>query len=346
MLVMRDIVGGLVFTRRAVGGAKEMVRAEIGGRDALADRIATAQNAFFVPGTPIARGPVAGTEAAIRRADRAGLRRLYQRSYVPGRATLVIVGDADPAAVEAEIVARFSDWAGGAAEVAPAPAPIRIDRGVEARLFVDRKAATAVTIAAVAPLGGTDAARRRDALYLEHLASEMLSRRLQRIAAGKNATFTSASSAIYDHFATARLSTVEAAARGADWRGALRLAALELRRAVEQGFSQAELDEQLAASRGGADKAEEAPTIRTLADAIVDAVGRGLVFTVPGDGAAHAAYLARVQLAELNAAFRSAWTSPARLVFVSHARRVPGGEQAILAAWREAAKVDLGPSPP
>lgn len=345
MLVMRDIASRLLFTRKALGGAKEKVRAEIAGRDTLADRIATAQNAFFLPGTPIARGPVAGTDAAIRRADSAGLKALYVRAYVPGRATLIVVGDADPAVVEAEIVKRFSAWAGAAAEAGPS-LPVRTGGGVEARLFVDPKAATAVTIALAAPLSGADAARRRDVLYLEHMASEMLSRRLQRIAAREGAPFTGASSAIYDHFSTARLSTIEAIARGADWRGALSQTALELRRALEQGFSQAELDEQLAANQGAPGRAAEAPTSATLADAIVDAVGRELVFTAPGDGAAYAAYLTRVQLAELNTAFRSAWASPARLIFVSHGRRIAGGEQAIVAAWHAAAKVDLGPSPP
>ncbi len=36
----------------------------------------------------------------------------YDRYYRPERATLVMVGDFDPAAVEAKITARFSDWKG------------------------------------------------------------------------------------------------------------------------------------------------------------------------------------------------------------------------------------------
>lgn len=346
MLVMRDIAGRLRFTREAVAGAKRKVSEEIGARDALADRIATARDAFFVPDTPIARGPVAGTQAAIRRADRAGLRRLYARAYVPGRATLIIVGDAEPALVEAEIAARFSDWAPSPAKAAPAPVAVHADRGIGAGSFVDAEATTSVTIAAVRPIGGADAAKRRDAIYLEHLASEMLSRRLGRMAASESAPFASATSEVYDHFSAARLSTVEAVARGTDWRGALSATALELRRALEQGFSQAELDEQIAVSQGTPAKIAVSQTNAMLADAIADAVGRGLVYTAPNDGSAHAAYLARVRLAEVNAAFRGAWARPARLIFVTHNRSVTGGEQAIVAAWREAAKVDLAPSPP
>src|SRR3546814_5798534 len=53
-----------------------------------------------------------GTEEVIRTAPAARIRDLYDRYYRPERATLVLVGDFDPAAVEAKISARFSGWQG------------------------------------------------------------------------------------------------------------------------------------------------------------------------------------------------------------------------------------------
>lgn len=332
LMLMREIAGNLSFSHRAVEGAKRRVQEEIRARDPVQDRITTAQNAFFMPGTPIARGPVAGTQASVERASGVALRRLYERYYIPARSTLVLVGDFDPDAVEAEIVARFSDWqARGAAVSERTPSAMRSDHGIETRLFVDPAAATGIVIAAVESLGAADAGARRDAHFLEHLGNEMLSRRLARIGAQAEAPFASANAAVYDLFSTARLARVEVAAKGRDWRTALQRGALELRRAVAQGFAQSELDEQLAASRRAFAGNRVPQTSSALADAIVDSVGRKIMFTAPGGLAANDAYLGQVRLAEVNAAFRSAWASPGRLIFVSHNRPIP--KAAIAAAW-------------
>ena len=335
LMLMREVASHLRFERTIVAGAKEMVRQEIQGRDAVQDAILDAQNAFFAPGSPIARG-FAGTEASIKKASGSALRGLYQRHYVPGRSTLVLVGDFDPAVVEAEIAARFSDWrAGTTAGAALSRASILTTRGTETHLFIDPAAPTSVTIAAVEALGAADAGAGRDAAFLAHLGTEMLNRRLTTIAAAADAPFVNASAAIYDHFATARMARIDVEARDRDWRGALQAGARALRNARDKGFSQTELDAQLAISRGALAGAAAPRTSAMLADAAIDAVGRKIVFTAPADASISAAYLARIQLAQVNAAFRAAWANQNRLIFVSHAERVPDGKSAIAAAWSE-----------
>ena len=94
--------------------------------------------------------------------------------------------------------------------------------------------------------------------------------------------------------------------------------------------------EQLAARRRGLERSAAPRTSASLADSLVDAVERRIVFTARASPAAAAAYLERVRLADVNAAFRAAWASPARLIFVTHARPVRGGEAAVLAVWAAA----------
>jgi zinc protease len=334
LMLMREIGSNLPFALRAVEGAKQKVREEIAARDAVQDSILAAQNAFFLPDTPIARGPVAGTKRQVGRATGAALKRLYELHYVPQRATLVIVGDFDPDVMEAEIAARFSDWPARGSRASERIVPfISGRRTAEAHLFVHPQAPTILTIASVAPLAGTaDGGRGRDGHFLEHFGSEILNRRLARLAAQPGAPFAAASVAIYDYFSTARMAQVEVKAKDRDWRKALASGALELRRAVESGFSQAELDEQLAVSRRGLAQASAPRTTSALADAILDAASRGIVFTVPADPAAGAAYLARIRLDDVNAAFAAAWSTPDRLIFLSHNRRVPNGEALVAAA--------------
>ncbi|HEX8257294.1 MAG TPA: insulinase family protein, partial [Allosphingosinicella sp.] len=344
LAVMREIAGKLAFGRAAVAGAKTAVREEIRARDAAQDGILVAQNRLFAPGAAIARGPVAGTQAEVARATGPALRRLYETYHVPERTILVLVGDVDPAAAEAEIAALFADWRPRGGPTLDRPAP---DRGppaipprrpIETALYVHRAAPTLVTIAVSAPLGGgADAGRSRDAHFLEHLAGQMLNRRLARLAATPGAPFAAADHAAYDPFATVRLARIELEARDRDWRGALRAGAVELGRALADGFTQAELDAQLAAARAGLARSAAPRTAAALADAIVDAAGRRIVFTEPADPAGTDAYLARIRLPDVNAAFRAVWAGRGRLVFVAHHRRIPGGEAAIAAAWREAA---------
>lgn len=347
LTVLREIASGLDFAKGTVARAKTSVVQEIAARDAVVDRIATAQDAFFAPGTAIARGPVAGTPASVRRASPAELKRLYARTYVPRRTTLVMVGDFDPAAAEAEIVARFADWRAQAADTSDPPASaIRGGRGVEGRLFVDPAAPTSVAVAAVEPLGdATDAGARRDGLWLEHMGAEMLNRRLARIGAREDAPFAKAAAAVYDHHSTARLALVEAAATDRDWRRALTGAAMALRSALASGFSQAELDAQIAVSRRALGGAASPRSNAALADALIDAAARGIVFTAPAGPEADAAYLARVRLADVDRAFRAAWASSSRLIFVTHDRPVPDAGAAIVAAWNDGQRTAAATEP-
>lgn len=338
LTVMREIGSHLLFDRRNVAGAKAAVLAELAARDTVRDRIVAAQTAFLTPENAAARASITGTAASIRQASGAALRRLYARTYVPQRTTLVLVGDFDPVAVEAEIVARFADW--NAPAVAPsatggtptAAAPGRSKIG----LFVDPAAPTDVVIAAVGQVGGADAVGQRDIAFLQHLGAEMLNRRLSLSASGAAAPFAQGSASIYGDTGSARIARIDLAARDRDWRRALQAGAEALGRALEAGFSQAELDAQLAVSRAAL-LADAAPrTSAGLADGIADAVGRGIVFTAPADPSAAVAYLERIGLTEVNAAFRAAWSRPERFVFVTHNRRVPGAEAAIAAAWTDA----------
>ena len=335
LLVMREVAGNLLFTNSVVRAAKRQVREEIVGRNEAEDLVLAAQNAFYAPGTAIARGPVAGTRSDVGRANGAALRRLYKDHYVPRRATLVFVGDFDPAAVEAEIAARFADWqALGAGRIDRSSPTQPVRRGTEARLFVHRDAPTSVTIAAVGPIGGAvDASGRRDAHFLEQLGSRMLTRRLATLATGEGAALVGDDVAIYDHLSTVRLARIEMEPRGRDWRKALQAAASELRRALALGFTQSELDEQIALMRRSLLGSAGPRSSQALADAIVDHVNRRIVFTAPGDAAGTDAYLARVKLADVNAAFAAAWAQPNRLIFVSHNRRIANAEAAIIDAW-------------
>lgn len=321
LTLMREVATGLSFDRKLVDRARRSVRDELAGQDAVRERLIAAQDAFFFPGSVVTRGPVAGTQASVARARASALRRLYGRYYAPLRTTLVMVGDFDPVLAEREIAARFADWREAEAEVQSPSPPTRPSPG--AHVFVDRRAETAVTVATVQPPGGSDAGGRRDGAFLEGLAAQLLTRRLAH---------SGGSASSYDYFEAGHINRIDLPAPDRNWKRALESGAAELARALASGFTQAELD-QLRAASAAASPRVPARTSADIADAIVDAANRRLVFTAPADPAAAAAYLAQVKLGDVNAAFRRVWSDVRPLIFLAHNAPVREAERTIVATW-------------
>ena len=71
-----------------------------------------AEITFQLPATPYPNRIPIGLENILKAAPTDRLKDLYHRYYQPQNATLVFVGDADPALIEKKILARFSDWKG------------------------------------------------------------------------------------------------------------------------------------------------------------------------------------------------------------------------------------------
>src|SRR3546814_8887122 len=135
-----------------------------------------------MPGMTVANRIPVGTEAVIRTAPAARLRDLYDRTYRPERATLVMVGDFDPKVVEAKVRARFADWQGrGPAGADPDIGTIDYRRATAAGEFVDPAIGDTVAIASFKPwvvVPDTSAKRARN--LAEETGEAIVSRRLDR----------------------------------------------------------------------------------------------------------------------------------------------------------------------
>ena len=77
---------------------------------------------------------------------------LYERFYRPERTVLILVGDFDVDAVEAKIVARFSDWVGkGDAGVRPDTSYTPRARPSEASVFVHKDGGDSISVYSLMP---------------------------------------------------------------------------------------------------------------------------------------------------------------------------------------------------
>ena len=147
---------------------------------------------------------------------------------MPSRATLIVVGDVDPAWLE-QGISRGVRQAGRRAASIEAPPPDRIDadRPSAFRLLVTPSGSTWVTVAAVAPRGGGDAVAPRDSGFLQSLGADMLAARVLGHRGGDR-PFMDAEAAVEDYYRTARIARFSVRAIDGDWRLALEVAEQEL----------------------------------------------------------------------------------------------------------------------
>ena len=100
------------FEEAAVTAERPVILAEKGRRPELTQRFLETSLPLVYAGLRYAERDPIGTDATLNAANAEGLRAFYRRWYRPSRATIVMVGDADPDMLEALVRARFGEWRG------------------------------------------------------------------------------------------------------------------------------------------------------------------------------------------------------------------------------------------
>lgn len=346
LMLMRETASELKIDPEAVNRERGIILSERRARDTYQLRNIVDQFAFTMPNMHVADRLPVGIEEVIRTAPATRIRDLYDRYYRPERATLVMVGDFDPAAVEAKIKARFADWKGrGPAGADPDIGNIDYQRATAADDFVDPAIQDAVTLTAFKLwTEEADTKAKRARTLAEDVGEGIVSRRLAKIALNEDSPI------LVGYFAEAGgwkifdQVTFGALAKEGAWKEALALIEQEQRRAIQHGFTQAEVDEQLANRRTAFKNAVAGVTTRrsdALADALVTAAEGDFVFVRPETSQAlFEATAPSLSAAAVTAAFRKRMAGfSAPLARVSAKTPIEGGPDAILGALRASTQV-------
>lgn len=344
LMLMRETASNLTIAPDAVERERGVILAEMRDRDNYGYRNGIDNMLFSYPGARLTERDPIGLAPVISGAPAQRLRDFYARWYRPDRATLVIVGDIDVAAVEAAITRHFGDWqAQGSRTEEPDPGPFRHDRPLAADIYVHPALGETITVrrTRAQPREAPSQALRRRQL-MEEIGIAIVNRRLSTLALAADAPILGAGIGESDLFDDARMLTLTASARDGQWRDALRVVENECRRALEHGFTEAEIAEQVAGLRTAYREAVAASATRqsaNLANNIMAMRDGDSVFTSP------ASNLERVEpvLAAANpdtvaAAFRAVVAGfGAPQIRLTAKAAVEGGEAAVLAAWQAAA---------
>jgi zinc protease len=346
LMLMRETASELTLDPAAIDRERGIIQSETRTRNTFQLRRIKDYLDFVAPGTAFAQRvlPPAAT-ANVDSFKAETLATLYREFYRPDNATLVVVGDLDPAVAETQIRAKFANWQAGAGDIARVDkGSVDLARAAAAHNFVDPGVPVIVTVDRFAPYVETPAteAEFRQKLLLD-LGNAVLNRRLEKIANAPGAAIISGNASASDFFDVARQAsvTIQAKEEAEAWKAALGVAARETRRLREHGITPGELQEQLAnfttAYRNAAD---QAATRRSpgLSEAILGTVQQRDLFVAPATRLALFQKIVPTITAEqVSRTMAARFDGSAPLIHVSTKVPVAGGEAAILAAYAEAA---------
>jgi zinc protease len=287
LMLMRETASELTLDASAFDRERGVILSEERLRDTPQYRAAIGMtNSLLAGQRATMRSPI-GKADIIRSAPVDLVRDYYRANYRPERATLIVVGDVDPAAIESQIRQRFSDWK------AAGPAPAKPDlgmlmaKGESAEVLSVPGGNTRVQIAWTRPYDPSpDTFAKRRAQLIDDFGLMVLKRRVVGIASRANAPFISADAGSMDLLDSAHVVLITANSETDKWAAALAAIDQEQRRLEQFGVTQAELDREILEYHSALQAAAAGASTRTSTDiaaSLAASVDNNEVFTSPAE---------------------------------------------------------------
>jgi len=243
--VFRAYADRLTFSESDIKIERGVVLSEMSTRDSPAYRAGNANLEFLIPESIQSARAVIGVEDQLRRFNAAQLRAFYDAWYRPERMIISVVGQIEPAAVETLLTEMFSSLeARGPAR--PEPSLTREhDRRNQDQVLVFEDAKTvglgiSLERATPEPQGPPTREQRVKDLH-SSLAFHMLQKRFERLAMRRGTSFIAPQVSSSTGIRGWKISSIYLPSKLLAWRLLLSEADQELRRALQFGFTDAEL---------------------------------------------------------------------------------------------------------
>jgi zinc protease len=343
--LFREIGERLNLSQAAIDAEKGVVLSEERLRDTPQYRTVKANLSTVLDGTRlVSRWPIGKVET-INAATHDRIARFYHANYRPDNATIVIVGNIDPAVVEQKIRAGFSDWKA-------AGTPDSVDLGTPSGKkhigeFVAQGAPDQLGVTWVAPDDRRAETEAVDREYLlRQVALTVLNQRLGDRSSKPGSPFLGAHAAnIPSLLHSGGITQIALSASPDKWHQALDAVSAEQRELLRDGVQPGELQRAVTTVRTQLEaKAAQASTRKSpdIADEIVKAVDDDKLYTSDAQDLAFATpLLAKVSAADVDAAFKSLFGSGTPILFRS-AQRDAAGETQLASALDAAYSRALG----
>lgn len=347
LMLMRETASELTISEAAVARERGVILSEKRDRNTFALRNFEDQMQFLHPQARYASRLPIGTEETLNAATAERLRAFWRREYVPAQTTLLIVGDFPVEAVEAAIKARFADWRPAPAEPQPLAGPFDPKAKPREDIFLDQALSERVTVSRDGPwLDEPDTLAQRRENLLRQIGYGIVNRRLLRRTREANAPFRGAGVGTSESFREGRATNMIVETVDGGWKRGLQAATEEYRRALEYGFTQAEVAEQIANARTSARNAAASESTRshgTLLGAVLALVTDDIVPDKPSRSLERLeAFIPEITPDKVLAALKRELVPLEQPLIRFQGRREPiGGTKALREAWDAASKAKV-----
>lgn len=287
--IMRDFGDGAFLRNEEIDKERGVILSEKTTRDSVQMRLMEKQFDALLPDAKLSKRFPIGTEEIIKSAPRSAFTDFYSQYYIPNRMTFIYVGDFDAKAAEKRIIESFGSMKNPTNQ-GPHPdlGKVPNGQGFKTLAMGDKEvASTDLTLMALKPFEKkTDTQATRAEKLPIALANAIIDRRFSILAKKENSAISSGGAYKQGLFDFVEMGGISVDAKNHDWKAALPVLEQELRRAIDYGFTDAELAEAKANLINAYERAVKAkPTRKTaaLASTLAKHVHQQAVFSTPKD---------------------------------------------------------------
>lgn len=248
LFLMRETASEVTFDPGATDRERGVVIAEMRQRENYQFQRTRAQQSLFYPGSYYSTRYPIGKKEVLEAASAEQIKALYRKWYTPDRARIVVVGPVDPAAVEREIVRKFGDWKGSSAALGEIDrCGFDNSRKGETGLFVHPEVSETLSIEKLLPDRKRPDNFETNLLALKmNIASSILQDRLTRKSRKEDIPFLGGGLVFGAGFCDqhARIG-FSVSGKDGSWRQLMPISEQMVRQAVDYGFGEQEVAEQV-----------------------------------------------------------------------------------------------------
>jgi zinc protease len=323
LLVLRDYADGALLLQEEIERERKVILAEMRSRDSANYRALKASFKFEMPDCLVSRRFPIGEKAVLEKMDHRLLREFYEAWYRPERLFLVIVGDFKSDHVKPLISKHFADL----------KSPSRPRRLPELGTFShkgfrtfyhheDEIGATTISIETLKPEEQPKDSRKwqREQL-LRSLSLQMMQKRLDQLLQQPSNLLTSASVGGGYYLQQLKYAEIRAISKPEHWKDSLSLIEQALRRALQHGFTESELNcakNQLRSQILQQIQQADTRDSKVLARQFINALSTWQVIQSPQqNGDLLLPMLEEAALDAVNRTFSELWSADHRLILVT-----------------------------
>jgi zinc protease len=315
--VMRDFADGALLKEDEIDKERGVILSEKRSRDSVDMRLMEQQFEFLMPDVLITHRFPIGTEEVISNAPRERFTSFYSDYYNPSNITFVVSGDIDPDVIEERIKSTFESFRDPEATgQEPGIGEVPTGTGFRTAVFTDKEvAADELSLTSLRPFTKEpDTVANRVKRLPLTVANAIISRRFDILSKEENSPIKGGSAGRFAWFDAIEFVSGSVEPAEGRWQDAVAVLDQELRRALQFGFTQPELDEIKASLLNSYEQAVKSADTRKsdgtggLASRIARAVNRGKVFSTPGEDLRIVKVgLETVTLESIHNALRESW---------------------------------------